>query len=301
MPLCAVPSIVELGARSYPNSYKYKNDYILQHGQEISTLIIGGSRPYYAIDAKRIDSATFNLANVAEPLTMDYWLLKRHIDKLISLQTVICEINDVNVAQHLITEDVYNSNRTTYYCRYMHYPAPSVIDNLEISHFNSARSKGIQAFLKTMNNKNDEEVLSCDRQGWGKDYRTPKGDNGEHLTRSARGEASKFKKYPASNYSLNLEALEKIVQLCQSRGIRLIIVTMPLSRQYRDMAEPAKFELMSRAAKHLVESFGVEYKNYMADPRFDGADFYDADHLSHQGAGKITKIICDDFQLTLSE
>jgi hypothetical protein len=50
-------------------------------------------------------------------------------------------------------------------------------------------------------------------------------------------------------------------------------------------------KIVAIATELADSSNGIHYTNYLDDPRFGKLDFYDADHLNHDGAKKLTEII----------
>ena len=53
--------------------------------------------------------------------------------------------------------------------------------------------------------------------------------------------------------------------------------------------------VMRACIAKLQKATGALYGDYLQDARFQGVDFYDADHLSKQGAAKFTTILKSDF------
>ena len=81
----------EFIARSVPNPYKYKEEWMQQHHNEVETLVLGGSHTFYGIKPDLFEGISFNLANVTQLLQYDLYLLNRY--ECPKLKTVIIPIS----------------------------------------------------------------------------------------------------------------------------------------------------------------------------------------------------------------
>jgi len=92
----------------------------------------------------------------------------------------------------------------------------------------------------------------------------------------------------------NLKLLENIIVACQSRNIRVALITTPVHHSYSDFMDSAKYQTMQDNLKYLVERYQVLYRNYLSDPRFIDSDFYSHDHVNTKGSIKLSKIIDEE-------
>lgn len=293
---------IEILARQHPNSYKYKNDYIVQHGHDITTLILGSSRPYYAVNPNFMGKGTFNLANVYQLPYIDCWQLHHYYNKMPNLRTLIVEVNHSTVACTSDFATTRDWHRLTFYTIYMGYPSKFLSRyQFEVSRFDVARMKAKDYCADVLAGKTH---CPCDETGWGNDYNTPKIYDELKMNKEAKDWAgmSHFKK-PVSEelYRETFKWYEDMASFCAKHDIRLIFVAAPVVRALYDNMDPRRNELVCQLFDELSSKYGIEYKNYVNDSRFHNFDFYDSGHLSSQGAEKFTKIICNDFQLPTSE
>ena len=77
---------VEYAVRQIPNEYKYKNDWMDQHAEEVETLILGSSHAYDGINPDFLGKNAFNLAFPSQTLKYDHHLFFRWADRLRKLK-----------------------------------------------------------------------------------------------------------------------------------------------------------------------------------------------------------------------
>lgn len=295
LPACAMLAVVETLAQLYPNTYRYKHNFVTQRGNEIKTLVLGTSRAYYGIDPELLEDSSFNLANVSQVLYIDSWLLKKHLPDMSQLRTVILEVNNCSIVGFKDMGDGPSWYRLIYYNLYMDYPVPLFSKcHFEICNYHNAKRK-VGHLLHDIGT-NSCKVL-CNERGWGTEYAKPLDFTPETLHKSAVSAAKRHDHTSRSNYDSSMQALEEIATCCKEHNIRLILVALPISAAFREVANPEQFKYLATGMEYLSNKYGVEYLDYMNDPRFEGKDYYDTDHLSRQGAEKFTAILKEDIHL----
>ena len=73
---------IELLLRKIPNDYRYKNEYLENHSNEIEILFLGSSHVYYGVNPKYITYNSFNAANKSQSLDYDVKILQKFEKKL---------------------------------------------------------------------------------------------------------------------------------------------------------------------------------------------------------------------------
>lgn len=96
-----------------------------------------------------------------------------------------------------------------------------------------------------------------------------------------------------------LEALYDIIELCNSKGVRAILITTPLTRCFTDYVkenDPYFLKKFYEDAESIVNSTGIEYYDYSCDDRFadDESLFIDSHHLNNEGGKKFTAIVMEE-------
>lgn len=93
---------------------------------------------------------------------------------------------------------------------------------------------------------------------------------------------SHFGKFPAVD-SLQVKALDSIISLCRQKAIRLVLVSFPLSKEYRHLASghPGLHQADSISTLRKKTNHYLNYSGFFKD---NGNFFSDPDHLSPEGA-----------------
>lgn len=282
-------------ARQCPNSYRYKNEYMKSNANEIKTLVFGGSRIYYSIKPDILGRGTFSLAQVSQPLAMDEWLFFKWKDDYDSLNTIIIEINNSNVLGGNF-EKGSEWYRGIYYTLYMNYKRETFYSkyNFEFANmagFRNKVQKGIAHLIIGYNH------IECDSLGWGTSYKTRSEDDAFDLESNVTAAIGRHNKTDYSNFDRNKSSLERITKYCKANRIRMILISAPVTDEYYSKINKDQIQMVEEVSTYLIGKYNIEYKNYMSDERFSGLDFYDADHLSHQGSIKFSNILKNDFGL----
>ena len=93
--------------------------------------------------------------------------------------------------------------------------------------------------------------------------------------------------------SSNKRHILKIAEYCKSNHIRLVIVTTPTWKTYNNRLNPCQLAIMNGFIGQLAVQYGAIYSNYMQDSRFIETDFTDCNHMSCDGAEKLSKLLAD--------
>ncbi len=102
----------------------------------------------------------------------------------------------------------------------------------------------------------------------------------------------------AINDAILLKYCKKTVELCNSKGVAIVLMTYPISHHLsHTMLEDYTIDLPEdRYKKLLSDGTDCQYLSYY-DIYFDQAElFYDTDHLNEQGAKLFTEKVRDDLK-----
>lgn len=290
MLIATVLALSEAIVRHYPNSYRFKAEWMDRNGQRVKTLILGESHTYYAIVPNILGDSVFNLANVSQLPEYDYWLLDKSMEHCRDLKTVIMPVDEINMFD-LPLEDNEEWHRCIYYHIYMGYPKHDYnpLYSFELCNIATFNMKLGPAIRYMLTGKDD---LDCDSTGFGCTFDTPASFNEENMRSTAKATYEHNKNETSSNY--NAKYLYKIAKLCHERGIKLVLVTTPVWQEYKNLFGKHRYDEMHKITHRCVKEYETKYLDYIDDPRFQGVDFHDASHLSRQGAEKFTKILKQD-------
>ncbi len=274
-------AIGETVVRSMPNPYRTKHQGMIMCAGDVETIILGSSHSYYGVYADSVERS-YNLANVSQIFKYDYLLLKQYAENCKNLHTVVipmsyCSLFDPNfetnddwwyVINYVLYMDVdATPNKLKYYCEVFHMPA--------------FREK-LRALVKT-------NYLECDSLGFGVNYKLENRDDSWDKYGSMAA-----KRHTASNWDFleeNIYYLEEIIKFCQSRGVDVVLVTLPAWHSYYENLDERQLAKMYEVTFAMCKKYGLRYYDYMKDKRFVTDDFFDCDHMSDVGAKKFTSIL----------
>lgn len=290
LPLVLLLALGEALVRHYPNSYRYKSQWMDQHADSVQTLLLGASHIYYAVVPDSLGQATFNLSNVSQLYEYDWFLLDHYGARLKRLRNLVLAVDDTSpfdAPMEQLPEDWY---RCIYYRLYMGYDKHSLCSKygFELSSYSTFRRKLMPAVRYAVSG---QATLDCDSLGFGTAFVTPQ--RFDSLAMQHDSDIA-LERHRCKNWQYvqhNSQYLFKIAQWCQQRGVRLVIITTPMWHGYYDKVGRRQLDAMHDIAQQCVMRYGAVYRDYMRDSRFQGTDFHDGDHLSRQGAEKFTRIL----------
>lgn len=282
-----LPIIVFMGGaecyvRRIPNIYKYKNDWMEQHAEEVETLILGSSHTLDGINPDFLGKNTFNLAFSGQTLKYDHYLFFRWVYRLKNLKIIIFPISYFT----FFSSDL-EQIRETYYSIYMDYSAPSI--GLEMLYYGPFMAKIVQY--------KGGRTLECQKNGWARRSLIDKDTanwNKDYIAASlVRAQTAKSWEGIGLNYSY----LSEMASYCKEHGIRFVMVTLPHTKGYNQHLDKKQLGKTLSLVSSMKHQYNLEFFDYREDGRFVDDDFIDQSHLSDVGAEKFTKILMGDLLL----
>lgn len=283
LPMACVLGVCEYILRSVPNDHIYKHQFMITNQKNIKILSFGSSHGYYGIQPKFFSKAAFNMAFVSQSLKYDKFLYEKYATNCDSLECIILPISYFSLRSNL--EKSQESWRIKGYCVYMgcNYHGINPIYNLEIM----TKSKLLHikdALLQQLNYRTCDTLGFC--LNYKKEYRAQDWQS-TGLTACTRH--SKGKK---ENIETNLQYLEWIIQDCQKRNIKVILLTTPTFHTYYDVLNQEQVTEREEICNNLVKKYSnVTFLDWLKHEQFNEDDFFDADHLNEYGAEKLTRML----------
>ena len=270
---------MEWYARSIPNSYRQKEQWMQHHAQEVEILILGNSHGLYGLRPDVFKRKAYNLCNVSQIFEYDEYLLKRYLPKCKSLTDVVLVVDNSNLFDMPLenTEEF----RCIYYRLYMDYPKHSRWSKYGFELSN------IQALKKKIQHRND----TCSDLGWNGNYTLERKSLANVSLEAASNTAAR---HQCKNWQVaeeNVRILKRIADLCKQHHLRLILVQAPVTRNYYTRIDKKQLDFIKRS----VESIGVPSHDYSQDKHFEDDDFFDADHLTDKGAIKWSFLLYNQY------
>ncbi len=276
---------MEILLRNIPNRFQLQNDYIIESGSEIETLILGSSHTEFGINPEFLSSHAFNLSNVSQTIDIDLQLLKNYQQFLPKLKTVIIRLSYTTLFERL--SDSKESWRLKDYTIYQNLDTDGIAHNSEI--LSVSLSQNINRIYEHYFLKSD--AVQSSRLGWGTEAVSSKFKN---IERTGEIVAKKHTIKDESYFEANQHSFEEIAAWAKENSIEVIIVTLPGYESYFKNLEKIQIDRTIQVGNNLEKSFpNVRYINFLKDKRFNKNDFYDADHLNEIGAKKFSQIIND--------
>ena len=272
--------LLEWAVVRIPNSYSYKYDYVKNYGDSLETVAVGYSQIYDGFMSQEYEEHTFSLANSAQYILENYYLLEELLPYMPNLKTVIMAIGYTDVLSE--EREWWFEERSVFYREYMNLWFDG---HLPVSYwfecFNPAQAidKARTYYL------NHEDIVKCDSLGM-QHLKRHKGklnsDNHHHLRTYTCPPESE-------HYYIRSEAhLIKLIEMLDKRGVELVLVSPPHhwgDFQYNE--EQMKF--LNEYTSQLTEEYHVRYFNMHFDEDFNEDDFHNEAHLCEEGAVKFTR------------
>lgn len=117
-----------------------------------------------------------------------------------------------------------------------------------------------------------------------------------------------------ANVQIEGHYLQKLAKLCEEKSIILVVVNMPISKEFQDLAPPGLYDsyrALLRDVSNVTSGHGGPASivdaasagednyillDYLNDPDFDDKSFKDGVHLSYEGAKKLAEKLTSAFQ-----
>lgn len=116
--------------------------------------------------------------------------------------------------------------------------------------------------------------------------------NGSHADRWMASEIEykrRYKDIDSKDLSVQLGFMKRLLLTCRQRGIKVIVVNMPLTDINRNLMPAVFYEKFRKQIGSLALSEGAEYVDVGSSPEFIHEDFWDTAHLNHKGGHKLMK------------
>ena len=286
-PIAVLAVSMECLLRQIPNDYKYKKDYLDKHSGEIQVLILGSSDAFFGINPLYFTQKTFNGCHVSQTLDLDLKIFKMYENKFNDLKVIILPISYFTLWGKL--EEGVESWRIKNYAIYYGLDTESRLDNSEL--LNGKLRINIQRLYKYIFEKKDD--ISCSKLGWVATYGSENMDDLEKTGKHTASYHSINTIYSEENlkiYNENIMILNSFAEICNHRNLKLILLTLPTYRTYRENLNVEQLNLMFETISNFEnEHNNCLYINLLDDPDFIAKDFSDANHLSEIGAKKLSE------------
>lgn len=289
IPLVIVAVVFEISLRQLDNPYKFKKAYLDKHAQELETLVLGSSHAYYDINPKYIDQIAFNAGAVSQSLDLDLAILKRYEHKFNDLKHIVLPVSYFTFYGELSKSP--EKWRMKDYVLYLDLNVPSSLRD----HFEILNVKPKNNLKKLIRYYSGENVIHYSKTGWGNNYKgiglytlEKTGEEAalRHSEQNLNSEDSE------SKFKNGVAQLRSIVEWANKRNVKVLLFMPPAYHSYTSHLNGQQLEQVTAQLNSISNEFSnCEYINLLNNKNFIAEDYYDADHLNHKGAKKITLLI----------
>ena len=280
LPIFVFMGGAEYAVRQIPNEYKYKNDWMDQHAEEVETLILGNSHTQVGLNPALMGNNVFNLSIAGQDYLYSHFLFFKWVNRLNKLKIVILPISYFS-----FYEDIQGDNskimqelgyRIYMDCPYRKY---DIAYNFESLYFKPLLSK----FEKYYNG----EIINWDSCGWVPWLKVNKSPvwNANHVNKAL---ARLYLSHSFENVLENYGLVENIACYCNRHDIKFVLVSSPQTKEYNSCLSKEQVEETRNLIKKLQRHYNVKYYDFREDCRYKDDDFFDQSHLSEIGAEKFT-------------
>ena len=92
---------------------------------------------------------------------------------------------------------------------------------------------------------------------------------------------------------LAVSYIEKAIDMCRTRGVEIVLFTAPQSDLY--LSQSGDYDAFISYMEEFANKHDVRYYNLnlVSDERFEDIEFRNLDHMAADGAGHLTRVLCE--------
>lgn len=276
----------ELFLRCIPNDYKTQKSYLESHAEDIKILVLGASSASRGVLPRYFDiQPSYNCAYSARSIDYDYHILEKYIHKMDSLRYVILDMNYTKLWWKMGPD-----NRTATYLKYYSiYWGISLYKGFENNYEMSTSFTDIDG----LKYKYSKSTLEYD--GYQSGHDTPYNEKKWREYGPDRIASFMLGDSIQNNiYNENIDYIKKIVELCEDKDVRVIVVWVPVDKTISDYYDEKRLLAINVSMNQLEYQYAnFTYLDLYNDLTFTYMDMMNPDHLNRNGAIKLTKRIND--------
>lgn len=276
--------VIEYVVRSIPNPYKYKISLIEEQKKDVQLLVLGSSTAYNGINPSFFDIKTLNMALGGQGIMIDAFLVNRYLNQMPNLEAIILPVGYGTLFLPAVFG--FPDGLMSYHVYYEFEPDCFSIDNyFEFFHRKSVRTKLERMirgetpwFSDGMGFRGEKWVGDLDAEDYIKGMTIE--DNTDNLMDKT------IKK--------NIKALRQIAELSEKANVKLVIVSIPFHKSFRDLASPKQWLFTDSIIDNVIKQYNNSlYLNYYSTD-FSDTCYLNSTHLNVYGAELFTKMLAHD-------
>lgn len=293
LPLFLTGVCIELFNRNH-NTYKAKADYIKKNKGQIELAIFGSSQSWHAINPEYLTVKTAPLAHGGGALNIDYLVYEHFKDQLSNLKVVVFEVSYQSFEREWGSDWANNHLFWMYYGVNNYQGSVPLSDRLLITANPSAYAKKFIQWVRHPGMAQYNQFGYMSRTGslerfhydTTRMYSTPSLKRRHHETN-------------LTAYQTNTELLDRMIQDCLKRKIKVILLSPPKFYLYNRHMKPEKLKRRNAILDRYRNTENVYTMNYERTFEFRSEWFNDPDHLNNEGSKQFSKIFNEQVLLLL--
>lgn len=272
--------VIECVVRSAPNPYKYKISLIEDQKKDVQLLVLGSSTAYNDINPRFFDKKTLNMALGGQGIVIDAFLVNRYINQMPNLEAIILPVEYGTLFMPVVFG--FPDGLMNYHIYYEFEPDCFSIDNyFEFFHSKSIRTK-LERMIRGETPQFSDSLGFC-----GEDWIGP-------LEAEIAVKGVTAEDYSDNQIDKNLRALRQIAELSEKANVKLVIVSMPFHKSFRDLASPTQWSFVHSTIDSVIKQYNNSlYLNYYYTD-FADTCYFNASHLNIDGAELFSTMLAHD-------
>lgn len=261
-----------------PNDYSVKRKYLETKIKDARILVLGSSLTWRGINPKYFSVKAYNASFAGQSLRYDELLFRKYADSCKSLtDLVIC----------VSYGDLRNSTAKLFPAREIYYSKYFDAGTSHDLFITSRRGISMLAGIARYYSRN-ESFVESDSLGYK--------PSGEMVNINFENNGKRIAAF-LTNPSLdevagNKQSLCAVIDECESRHIRVYLVTPPFNESLCRYFDTDQLEEMEKFCGSISrEHKNVFYCNFLNDRDFKQSDYLNTNHLNNYGAEKLTRKI----------
>lgn len=102
---------------------------------------------------------------------------------------------------------------------------------------------------------------------------------------------SRYRNIDTDKLSMQMSFSKKLIEMCKQKGVKLIVVNMPLSDSNRGIMPDGFYDAYIKEVKSLAQAGGADFVDLGANPQFVRMDYWDTAHMNHTGGYKLVDML----------
>ena len=288
LPLALLFAVVEFKLSQFADMYAVRANALRKVAPNVEILVVGHSHAMRGIDPSGLPLPSFNLGFPGQSAILDAKITEEVFRCAPRLRLVIATVGYASLRYRLT--DSPSRARNTLYFRAFHLNEEGEASRLfDPERYSLFLVYGPWVSRHILLGTAVPEDPTASQNGWQPSDSTIVGDLGEH---AASERAVQVNMLTQRNViAENMLALRQLLAGASKRGIRVVFVATPIYSTLRTRLTNARWKADEARIEAIATACGATFHDFMADVRFDAADFENADHLNARGAKKFTRIL----------